>query len=173
MQLAKKEYESRKKSQMHWIMIMIVYMIMIPPVCFLALQPVHVVGQSMFPAIINGDRILFSEVLEPRRFDIVLVKVEEGPQYCKRIIGMPGDEIRLAQQTIFINGEAIRERYLYSQPSYKKFTIKLGDKQYFVLGDNREASRDSRSFGSVDRDQIKGRMVFRLWRSLSSQSTSQ
>jgi len=83
----------------------------------------------------------------------------------KRVIGVPGDEVDIRDGKVYINGEVLEEPYTIGQTTKREisFPVKVPEGKYFVLGDNREASRDSRSFGFIDKDQIEGKAVFRIW----------
>lgn len=172
MKLAHKEYEDRRRAQRIWLRIALSYLVLVPLVCVLSLVPIQTIGQSMFPCIVNGDRIIFSETLGLSRFDVVMVQMSNGNLYCKRVVGLPGDHLKFTRHSLILNGKTLREYYIHDTPSYERGELRLGEDQYFVLGDNRNVSLDSRAFGPVSRDQIKGRMLFRIWRSHSSQSAS-
>lgn len=83
----------------------------------------------------------------------------------KRVIGVPGDKIEIIGSQVYVNDELIEEAYLGSETSLKAVTypLTLPEGKYFVMGDNRRASYDSRDFGPIDRQQIEGRAVFRFW----------
>ncbi len=107
---------------------------------------------------------------DPKRFDVVVFTPEEtNPKqlYVKRVIGLPGETVQVIGDTIFINDEALDEDYGNSMIVYQGIAaipIVLGEDEYFVLGDNRCLSKDSRysEIGSVSRSQIKGKVFFRL-----------
>jgi len=127
---------------------------------------VIVQGTSMQPALHDGDRLLLNRwayhYREPRRGDVVVIK---DPGHCdyavKRIVGLPLDTLQLKSGNVYLNGKPFSESYLalgtrtYT-PDGKDQMIMLGEKRYFVLGDNRNVSEDSRYYGSVRRDQIVG-----------------
>lgn len=137
-------------------------------------QLINVDGESMEPALQNSDK-LFVEKLsyrfgEPERFDVIVFPVGEE-KYIKRIIGLPGETVQIAEDgTIYINGEVLMEGYgkeviraenrgLAADP------IVIGRNEYFVLGDNRNDSTDSRFglVGNVHKDEIIGRAWVRIW----------
>jgi signal peptidase I len=124
-------------------------------------------GVSMAPTYKPGARIYTAPISSPlERGDIVLV--DDGNQdkeyALKRIVGLPGETVQLWRGYIFINGRMLREPYLpkhtYTFPGERieHFLAKIGPDQYFLLGDNRSLSVDSRSYGAVDRKQIKSRV---------------
>lgn len=142
--------------------------------------PVSVEGDSMSPTLEHQDRLLLNKVSEVERFDIVVFPAPEDPakQYIKRVIGMPGDGIAYRDQVLYINGEAVEESYIdLSQETEDALDFYNGDfslpslagvdfvpeGMYFVLGDNRTNSRDSRSFGFVESESVIGETSLRIW----------
>lgn len=143
---------------------------------------VKVEGSSMTPTLENGDRLVLNKVSKIERFDIVVLKApdvdeKENVQYIKRVIGMPGDTVEMNADSLIINGEPVKEKYLpvdviESLPYYytNDFTLnsllgtdKVPEHSYFVLGDNRLNSKDSRVFGFVDEDDVMGKISLRYW----------
>lgn len=129
-------------------------------------------GSSMETTLSNGDQIIVENVSyyihDPERFDVVVFPNKEGVNYIKRIIGLPGETVQIADGYIFINGEALLENYgseLMEDPGLAAEEISLGEDEYFVLGDNRNASIDSRrdEVGTVKRDHIRGKAWFRFY----------
>ena len=126
-------------------------------------------GSSMAPGIQDGDRILvepWSYVIEDvDRGDIVVMRYPLDPtvDYIKRVIGLPGDVVTLADGHVWVNGELLREPYVedVDHGSYEVTTVDEGS--FFVLGDNRPRSSDSREFGLVPLDYVRGRVDLRLW----------
>ena len=126
-------------------------------------------GQSMNPGIRDGDRIVidrFSYMFTPvERGDIVVLGYPLDPNldYIKRIIGVPGDQVQIRAGEVFVNGAAMREPYVadLDEASYLSTTVDAG--HYFVLGDNRPHSSDSREFGLVHKDLLKGKVDLCLW----------
>lgn len=120
----------------------------------------NVVGKSMLPTYSTGDNVLVCKILNPDRGDVVVVKESDGKDIIKRIIGMPGDVLQIVDGDVYINGKEYKEDYLYNNNWYKsgiaKNAIVLGKDEYFVLGDNREVSKDSRDIGPVKKNMIIG-----------------
>ena len=138
--------------------------------------PIVVVGDSMNPSLRDGDVVgvnMLATVFDDiERFDIVCFpyKYNKNSYYIKRVIGLPGDTIEIINDEIFINGEKLLEFYGYYD---KEVTSKYGDigpinlsiDEYFVMGDNRNVSDDSRSedIGVVKKETITGVATFRFW----------
>ena len=115
---------------------------------------------------------LISFFREPNRFDVVVAQspIEPGKHLLKRIIGLPNEQVRLVNNTVAVvtaEGQQfiLREPYLNRNEIavYKDQTVRLGDDQYFLLGDNRTNSLDSRVWGGLTRDHIVGRVILRLY----------
>ncbi len=126
-------------------------------------------GSSMAPRIHDGDRILidhFSYLFgEIARGDIVVLKYPLDPSvdYIKRVIGLPGDEIEIDVDGVFVNGERLSEPYVSEQDPFARVHLRVKQAHYFVLGDNRPRSCDSREFGLVPQDYIRGKVEVRVW----------
>lgn len=133
-------------------------------------------GESMYDTLNDGDNLWVDKFSyhfkEPQRFDIVVFPMYDGEEYfIKRIIGLPGETVRIDHQgNIYINGELLEEDYGYEtiEPGMigRAFEgVTLGDDEYFVMGDNRNESEDSRFdiVGNVKREDLMGKAVFRLW----------
>ena len=127
------------------------------------ITPVRVDGASMDKTLENGQILLLYKLGNVKRYDIVVLDEEiEDEIIIKRIIGMPNDTVEIKNGKIYVNDEEIEEEYAYGQTSdYDKIT--LGDDEYFILGDNRPISKDSRYFGPVKKDEIIGKVIFSLW----------
>jgi signal peptidase I len=144
----------------------------------IAIQAVHVVGSSMNPSLQNNDLVIASRVdyrlHPPERGDIVIVKDPYDPSqnFIKRVIGLPGDHVLIRAGHVYLNGVRLDEPYLSSgwstTANWPPFASQsdadsVPRGSYFVLGDNRDHSSDSRLFGTVSESQIEGKAVFRFW----------
>ena len=127
------------------------------------ITPVKVDGASMDNTLKDGQVLLLYKLAKINRYDIVVVDEENIDEVIiKRVIGMPGDTIEINHSSIYINGKVIDDKYGVGKTNdYAEIT--LGDDEYFVLGDNREVSKDSRYFGAVKENEIKGQTIYRLW----------
>jgi signal peptidase I len=134
-------------------------------------QPVKVEGTSMMPSLEDQERIFVNKFvyrLEPiERGDIVVFRYPRDPSksYIKRVIGMAGDRIRIDGGQVYVNDEALDEDYV--PPAYADARsypdMVVPPNSYFVLGDHRSMSNDSRDFGSVNQSFIYGKAVFGYW----------
>lgn len=136
-----------------------------------------VIGDSMEPNIHDGDYFVLNKVsyrfTEPERFDIVVFPYNHGQSnYIKRIIGLPGETIELKREgesfTIYINGEELEEHFgkePIEYPGNQTFPLVIPEDEYFVMGDNRNDSSDSRyqDVGTIPRSEIIGKAGLRVW----------
>lgn len=122
--------------------------------------PIKIVGHSMDHTLNDGDygfTFIFNKWINNfKRFDIVTVKLDNADSYyVKRLVGLPGDEIKFSDNVLYINGVKQEEKYLDKEQITNDFEIKLKDDEYFVLGDNRLNSLDGRYFGPIKKHNIK------------------
>ena len=160
-----------------WIWSFIVAFIIVGAVYIFLGRPFTVSGASMYPTLHNGDRMILSKIGDINRFDVVVLKApDENVEYIKRVIGMPGDTLELKQGVLYINGKKIEQPFINTEALQKQtvfiddFTLqsltgetKIPEGKYFVMGDNRGVSRDSRMIGFIDRTAIEGKAVFTIW----------
>lgn len=140
-------------------------------------KPFYVKGQSMEPTFFEHEYLIIDEVTyrlrEPLRGEVVVfiappTATTQHDYYLKRIVGLPGERVKIADNKVIIyntenpQGVVVDEHYL-SEDTDGALTVTLGPEQYFVLGDNRDASFDSRRFGPISRGTIIGRTWFRGW----------
>lgn len=134
------------------------------------MQSVHVVGQSMSPTLHDNERYVLNRwvyhVRDPKPSEIVVLRDPEDNSYAvKRIVAKQGDMVVVKKGHIFVNGEELQEPYLpkgtptFTGPNYEEQMWICGVNQYFVLGDNRNNSADSRIYGAVSRQNILGMVV--------------
>ena len=145
------------------------------------MQPHQVNGQSMIPNFESGDYVLTDKISyrlgEPQRGDVVVFHAPSsahcpqgtGCDFIKRVVGLPGELVEIKDSQIFVNSESLGEVYIPDefQTEAGSFTrnksVSLGDNQYFVVGDNRPHSSDSRVWGPIDKSMIVGKAFFRYW----------
>lgn len=140
-------------------------------IIFFVAQSFLVQGVSMEPTLQDGERLLVDKVTyrlrEPQRGEIVVFAYPKEPRrkFIKRIVGLPGDIVEIRDRTLYVNGQAIAEDYIRG-PMYQPFgPVQVPQGSYFVLGDNRNNSEDSRfrDVGPVPRENIVGRALFVYW----------
>lgn len=132
---------------------------------------VGVIGDSMYPTLHNGDRLIISNFMyEPKQGDIVVVSLPDyfSDPIIKRIIAAPGQTIDIDFETgtVTVDGEVLQEDYINDltyRSSVMQFPITVGEDEYFVMGDNRNRSEDSRTVGCVKREEIMGKAYVRLY----------
>lgn len=134
------------------------------------LEPYYIPSGSMLPLLQPGDRILVNKLVyrigQPGRGDVVVFKfpLDEKKDYIKRIIALPGETIEGKENRIWIDGVMLEETYLSSDAKFGDFgPVRMGGGEYFVLGDNRQDSQDSRSWGPLSREQVRGKAMLLYW----------
>ena len=134
-------------------------------------QPVRVEGTSMLPRLEDHDRLFINKfvyhITSIEHGDVVVFHYPRDPQksYIKRVIALPGDRLRIDHGQVWVNGKALAENYvpdMYRDTRSYAQTV-IPDDCYFVMGDHRSISSDSREFGVVERDLIYGKAVFVYW----------
>lgn len=158
------------------IKIILIALVIVIPIRYFLFQPFFVKGQSMEPNFENGDYLIVDELSyrlrAPERGEVIVFKYPEDTtqRYIKRIIGLPGETVEISDGKVEISKgnqpPQVLNELSYLAPSvYTSGDLKvtLGPNQYFVLGDNRPVSSDSRVWGVVPRSDIIGRVYFRAW----------
>lgn len=152
---------------------LIVVAVMVFVVKFIGQRTV-VIGDSMQTTLSDGDNLITDKITyrfrDPKRFDIVVFPFKENTSklLIKRIIGMPGETVQIKNGKVYINGYELQENYgiaVMNDAGIASEPILLGEDEYFVLGDNRNNSQDSRfsSVGNVSRSDLIGRAWVRIW----------
>ncbi|HQM15791.1 MAG TPA: signal peptidase I [Candidatus Woesebacteria bacterium] len=145
------------------------------------LQPHQVNGKSMVPNFESGDYVLTDKISyrfgHPKRGDVIVFHAPisancpqgTGCDYIKRVIATPGESVEIKNGKIFVNSILLEENYLpdsfvtNSGDFTRNGPVVMGDNEYFVVGDNRSYSSDSRAWGPVDKELIVGKAFFRYW----------
>ena len=145
---------------------LIPYIIIIVVVVFIRsfiVTPVSVHGTSMYPTLEGNEIMLLNKLGHIDRFDIVVLKIqEEKDNLIKRVIGLPGETVEIKDNTIYINNKKLEDPYGFGV-TYNIGKVTLASDEYFILGDNRKISLDSRVFGTIKKEEIKGTTNFVLF----------
>ncbi len=156
----------------------LLYLLVIIGLSFLIItfvgQRSRVDGSSMETTLSDGDNLIVDKISyrfrDPKRYEIIVFpyQYKENTYYIKRIIGLPGETVQVKDGYVYINGEQLDEHYgneLMVDPGTAAEPITLGQDEYFVLGDNRNHSSDSReeTVGVINRDNLVGRAWIRIW----------
>lgn len=156
--------------------IIVIALAIVIPIRYFLFQPFFVKGQSMEPNFEDGDYLIIDELSyrlrEPQRGEVIVFKYPVNPsqRYIKRIIGLPGETIEIKDGEITVYERDLEIKVL-DESSYlpvvlqaaDSLSVTLSDNEYFVLGDNRSASYDSRRWGTLPREDIIGRVFIRAW----------
>ena len=171
MELYQIEETNRLRRIVNWIVDIVVVLSLAWLVVYEFGAQIPIVGQSMTPELRSGDVVLMDRLTydfeEPKRFDVVVFEREDHKSNVKRIIGLPGETVQIQSGYIYINGQYLetdRELTQVALAGMAQAPIVLGEDEYFLLGDNRDSSEDSRfaNIGNVKREQIRGKIWLRL-----------
>lgn len=168
----------RKGEWFEWIKALLIALAFALIIRTFFFSPIIVDGPSMQPTLYDRDRMIINKFIyylrEPKRFDIVVFHASEQKDFIKRIIGLPGEHVKMEDNILYINGEPVEEDYLYDHSGENKqrnFTLEqlpghyeqIPDGYVLVLGDNRNNSTDSRKLGLISIDQIVGKASLIYW----------
>lgn len=157
-----------------WAFIILISIIMGLIVTFAFGFSTRVLGVSMSPTLVNGQQILINRikysVMSPSRNEVIIFKLhadEESNYYIKRVIGIPGDTVQIIDGRVFVNGERMHESSAFDKMADAGIAyepVKVGENEFFVLGDNRNNSEDSRNsdIGLITTDMITGKVWFAM-----------
>ena len=171
---------SEKEKELREILSWIIYILIVVCVTYVIVtyvgQRTKVSGTSMLPTLQDEDNLIVDKLSyrfrDPERFEVVVFpyRAMEKTYYIKRIIGLPGETVQIIDGYIYINGEKLEESYGLEVIDSDKYGIaaepvELGDDEYFVMGDNRNGSADSREVevGLIRKDEFIGRAWIRIW----------
>ncbi|MBU1178839.1 signal peptidase I [Patescibacteria group bacterium] len=164
-----------KESLWEFFKFAVIAALIVVPVRLWIAQPFIVSGASMSPNFENGEYLVVDEFSyhfrEPQRGEVIIFRYPQDPSkfFIKRVIGLPNEEIKINDGQIYIHnnkfpqGMLIEESYLKNNDQITNLEITLKEKEYFVLGDNRQVSSDSRAWGALPANLIIGRAWVRLW----------
>jgi len=181
------------KELLHWVEAILLAFLIVLLLRGFVFDKVYVDGSSMEGTLSSGDRLIVYKLgyyfNKPERGDIIVLQANEDSEninpvfrklpflkkflygfeetdYIKRIVGLPGEEIDIRDGYVYIDGVKLDEPYVtpgITEDGSISTPIVIGENKYFVLGDNRQNSRDSREIGLIDIDKIRGKAIFRVW----------
>jgi signal peptidase I len=162
---------SGKTGVRSWLRDMMVSIVVSAFIIIFLYQPVRVEGTSMLPMLEDQDRLFINKMAykigEIHRGDVVvfLYPHDHTKSYIKRVIALPGDDLRIDRGRVYVNGHLVKETYVPAQFEDDRSLpgLVIPDNEYFVMGDHRSISSDSRDFGPVQRDLIYGKAAFVYW----------
>ncbi|MDD5032794.1 MAG: signal peptidase I [Candidatus Pacebacteria bacterium] len=164
-----------RRSLWEFVKFFIIAGIIVVPLRLWIAQPFIVSGSSMYPNFENGEYLIIDEFSykfkAPQRGEVIVFRYPDDPSkfFIKRIVGLPGERVEIKNNSIyaynneFPEGIMLQESYLPEEMRTTNLTMLLSNDQYFVMGDNRGMSSDSRSWGPLKKDLIIGRAWIRLW----------
>lgn len=188
----KKKEEKKKKSWqrelLEWALTFVAALVIAFVVRSFIFQPVYVDGNSMYPTLRDGEIMYVSKTSygssffgipftdigfdftvggDPERFDVVVCHYDDGDyNVVKRVVGIPGDTVELREGVLYINGKAYEEDFIYYRGSETFGPVTVPEGEYFLMGDNRPGSKDSRTVGTVTRKEIVGKVEAVLWHTI-------
>ncbi len=170
---------SLKDELLDWLKALAIAGVLVVVIRVFFFSPFMVEGPSMQPNFHTGERIIVNKIVysirEPQRGEIIVFDSGDGSDYIKRVVGKPGDTVKVQGDQVIVNGTRISESYL--EATIREYTgrgetynnkntpgeLTVPDGHLFVLGDNRRNSRDSRDIGFVPLDKVIGRADVRMW----------
>ena len=168
----KKKKKSLARVIWGWLFFILLLIILVLTGIYLSGQQMKITGSAMYPTLSDQDTVIVDRISyhfrRPRRFDIVVFPFEfqENTSSVRRVIALPGETVQISEGRIYVNGQLLEEPEtfdLIEQPGLASTTVTLNEDEYFVLGDNRNNSSDSRdpTLGSIRREDIEGRVWMR------------
>ncbi len=164
------------RSQQENIRLVAIALILAISIRIFIAEPRYIPSDSMIPTLHTGDRLVVEKVSyhfhPPKTGDIVVFEPPEQLQslgyrkdqvFIKRIIGKPGDLVRVNNGKVYINDRPLSEDYIAEPPDYQLVSVKVPEAEFFVMGDNRNDSNDSHIWGFLPKQNIIGRAIFRFW----------
>ncbi|WNF35478.1 signal peptidase I [Bacillaceae bacterium IKA-2] len=174
-----------KSESWEWLKAVLIALLLAFMIRYFLFAPIVVDGESMMPTLQNSDRLIVNKIgytiSKPERFDIIVFHATSEKDYIKRVIGLPGDSIAYENDELYLNGQLVEELYLaeyqteyqkdaYSLPFTGDFTLEdftgidvVPEGHLFVLGDNRQHSKDSRHIGFISYDSVVGSANVIFW----------
>ncbi len=163
-----------KKEIIEWTKCIVISVLVALLIRTFIFNSTKVIGSSMYPTLEENDRLFSNKIVyivgELKRGDIVIIKAPDDPKkdYIKRIVGLEGDKIDIIDGLVYLNDEQLKEDYIELgsfTETHQDSSWEVPENHVFVLGDNRApgASKDSRSFGIISKDNVKGKAALRYY----------
>ena len=162
-------HETAKNEMWEWIKSIILAVILALVIRAFLVEVFLVQGDSMLPTLHDRERLLVSKIQyyyrEPQAGEIVVFRATKERDFIKRVIATAGDEVRIAPDGVYVNGEKIREDYVLENARESYGPVLVPEGTVFVMGDNRNNSMDSRhpNVGFIELERIKGKAIFIFW----------
>lgn len=159
-----RKYDGKKLGWLRYGKFVILALVVIIVAFFVLIGVSRVDGESMVPTIKEGHAVGYLRIVgKIKTDDIVYVRMADGQTYIKRVVAVPGDTVEVKNGSLLVNGVENNEfGTTKTHVSAVKYPLTLDENQYFILGDNREISVDSRDFGPVSLSQIKGKILIKF-----------
>ena len=164
-----------KQEIIEWVVTLGIALVVAVVVRTYFFEPVRVDGNSMYPTLKHGEIMIVNKMDyifggEPGRFDVVICHYPNrgNTNFVKRVVGLPGDTVQVRDGYLIVNGVIYAEKFLHERTAEDFGPVVVPEGQYFVMGDNRNNSNDSRrsEVGPLDRDYIMGRVSAVLWHTI-------
>lgn len=163
-------HRKKNKSSFDWLIVLLFALIASLCIRIFIYEPFDVIGSSMKPTLQSGDLVMVNKwkyrLREPERGEIVVFHASEERDYIKRVVALPGDTVEVKQHQLWVNGKRMDESYLPASVQTTDFPSQtVPEKHLFVMGDNRENSRDSRSdeLGPIKQSEMIGKVELIYW----------
>ena len=172
-----KPKKTPKQEIIEWVVTLVVALVIAVVVRTYLFEPVRVDGNSMYPTLKHGEIMVVSKMAyqfngEPELFDVVICHYpgRGNTNFVKRVVGLPGDTVEVKDGHLIVNGVIFAEKFLHERPVENYGPITVPEGQYFVMGDNRNNSNDSRraEVGPLERENIIGKVTAVLWHQIPS-----
>ena len=172
-----KPKKTAKQEIIEWIVTLAVALVVAVVVRTFIFEPVRVDGNSMYPTLKHGEIMIVSKLDytfggDPERFDVVICHYPNRGKtnFVKRVVGLPGDTVEIRDGYLIVNGVIYAEKFLHERPVDDFGPVTVPEGLYFVMGDNRNNSNDSRrsEVGMLERDYIMGKVSAVLWHTIPS-----
>jgi signal peptidase I len=161
--------KSKNHEWVEWVQAIVFAVVIAYIIKFFLFDIIEVDGNSMYPTLHDKDRLIVSKInyKEPNIGDIIIFKypADENLDFIKRIVAKEGDKVEIKNNYLYINNKKIEEPYINDKQLNDFSEVIVPENSFFVLGDNRNSSRDSRysDVGFLDEDNIKGKAIIRIW----------